>query len=122
MNCPAPPSLTCLLTWPPHPPGASMQLAAEDELRASGVPFAVVRPVALTEEPEGMPLRLEQGDTLRGKVSREVGLTAVCVCRGGLLAGRERAATQPRGAQRGRAPCEGAEVKLPGSVFGAGRV
>lgn len=47
------------------------KLKAEDALRSSGVPFAIVRPVALTEEPEGMPLRLEQGDTVRGKVSRE---------------------------------------------------
>lgn len=47
------------------------KLAAEDALRASGVPFAVVRPVALTEEPEGMPLIFDQGDTIKGKVSRE---------------------------------------------------
>ncbi len=47
--------------------------AAEDELRASGVPFAIVRPTALTEEAGGMPLVVEQGDTLKGKVSREVG-------------------------------------------------
>ena len=54
------------------------KLAAEDELRSSGVPFAIVRPVALTEEPAGMPLRLDQGDTVRGKVSRE----ASPCCRG----------------------------------------
>lgn len=48
------------------------KLAAEDALRASGVPFAIVRPVALTEEPCGMPgISLEQGDTVKGKVSRE---------------------------------------------------
>lgn len=47
------------------------KLAAENELRSSGVPFAIVRPVALTEEPGGMPLQLDQGDTIRGKVSRE---------------------------------------------------
>jgi nucleoside-diphosphate-sugar epimerase len=46
-------------------------LPAEDELRGSGVPFAIVRPVALTEEPGGMPLKFDQGDTMRGKVSRE---------------------------------------------------
>ena len=45
--------------------------SAENELRSSGVPFAIVRPVALTEEPGGMPLQLDQGDTIRGKVSRE---------------------------------------------------
>lgn len=56
-------------------PPLPLQLAAEDELRASGVPFAIVRPVALTEEPGGMPLVWEQGDTIKGKVSREVGLS-----------------------------------------------
>ena len=49
-------------------------LVAEDELRASGVPFAVVRPVALTEEPEGMPLVLDQGDTMKGKVGAACGV------------------------------------------------
>lgn len=39
-------------------------------MRASGVPFAIVRPVALTEEPAGAELVLEQGDCIRGKVSR----------------------------------------------------
>lgn len=47
------------------------KLAAEDAIRSSGVPFAIVRPVALTEEPRGMPVSLDQGDTVRGKVSRE---------------------------------------------------
>ena len=47
------------------------KLAAEDAVRRSGIPFAIVRPVALTEEPRGMPVALSQGDTVRGKVSRE---------------------------------------------------
>lgn len=48
------------------------KLAAEDALRSSGVPFAVVRPVALTEEPPGMPgIVVDQGDTIKGKISRE---------------------------------------------------
>lgn len=47
------------------------KLAAEDAVRSSGLPFAIVRPVALTEEPRGMPVSLDQGDTVRGKVSRE---------------------------------------------------
>ncbi|KXZ46130.1 hypothetical protein GPECTOR_46g199 [Gonium pectorale] len=51
-----------ILTW---------KLAGEDALRSSGVPFAVVRPTALTEEPGGMPLELDQGDTVKGKISRE---------------------------------------------------
>ncbi|KAG2445042.1 hypothetical protein HYH02_008910 [Chlamydomonas schloesseri] len=51
-----------ILTW---------KLAGEDALRHSGVPFAVVRPTALTEEPGGMPLELDQGDSVKGKISRE---------------------------------------------------
>lgn len=47
------------------------KLAAEDALRASSVPFAIVRPVALTEEPPGAELVLSQGDTIKGKVSRD---------------------------------------------------
>ena len=47
------------------------KLAAEDALRASGVPAAIVRPVALTEEPAGMPVELDQGDTIKGKLSRD---------------------------------------------------
>ncbi|GLC61057.1 hypothetical protein PLESTB_001711400 [Pleodorina starrii] len=51
-----------ILTW---------KLAGEDALRASGVPYAVVRPTALTEEPGGMPIELDQGDTVKGKISRD---------------------------------------------------
>eukprot|EP00884_Botryococcus_braunii_P010727 jgi/Botrbrau1/19656/Bobra.0003s0021.2 len=47
------------------------KLAAEEEVRASGVPFVVVRPTALTEEPAGAPLEFEQGDNVRGKISRD---------------------------------------------------
>ena len=47
------------------------KLAAEDALRGSGVPFAILRPVALTEEPPGMPLEVDQGDVVKGKVSRD---------------------------------------------------
>lgn len=41
------------------------KLAGEDLVRGSGVPFAIVRPTSLTEEPGGMPLKVEQGDTIR---------------------------------------------------------
>eukprot|EP00887_Chlorella_sp_A99_P004628 scaffold4.g4628.t1 len=41
------------------------KLAGEDVVRASGVPHAIVRPVALTEEPRGAELQLDQGDTIR---------------------------------------------------------
>eukprot|EP00667_Euglena_gracilis_P004954 EG_transcript_4974 len=47
------------------------KLQGEDLIRSSGVPFLIVRPCALTEEPAGMPLVVDQGDVLRGKVSRE---------------------------------------------------
>lgn len=41
------------------------KLAGEDVVRGSGVPFAVVRPCALTEEPRGAPLELDQGDMVK---------------------------------------------------------
>lgn len=50
-----------LLTW---------KLAGEDAIRSSGVPYAIVRPVALTEEPAGAPLEIAQGDDIKGKISR----------------------------------------------------
>ena len=50
--------------------------AGEDVVRGSGVPYAIVRPVALTEEPAGAELVLDQGDTIRGKISRRVLVTA----------------------------------------------
>ena len=34
-------------------------------MRHSGVPFAVVRPTALTEEPAGAELQIDQGDTIK---------------------------------------------------------
>lgn len=50
------------------------KLAGEDLVRDCGVPFAVVRPTALTEEPEGMPVKLEQGDTIRVRLSAPTAL------------------------------------------------
>ncbi len=37
----------------------------EDVVRESGVPFAVVRPTALTEEDAGAELQFDQGDTIK---------------------------------------------------------
>lgn len=37
----------------------------EDVIRQSGVPFAVVRPTALTEEDAGAELQFDQGDTIK---------------------------------------------------------
>ena len=34
-------------------------------MRGSGVPAAIVRPVALTEEPAGAELAIDQGDSIR---------------------------------------------------------
>ena len=39
----------------------------ENVVRASGVPFAVVRPTALTEEPAGADLQVDQGDTIKAR-------------------------------------------------------
>jgi len=47
------------------------KLAGEQAIRASGLPFAVVRPCALTEEPRGMPVQAGQGDVLKGKIGRD---------------------------------------------------
>jgi uncharacterized protein YbjT (DUF2867 family) len=51
-----------ILTW---------KLKGEDSLRASGIPYTIIRPCALTEELGGQELILEQGDNIRGKISRE---------------------------------------------------
>ena len=40
-------------------------MQGEEEVRQSGVPFAVVRPCALTEEPAGADLVFSQGDTIK---------------------------------------------------------
>jgi len=62
------------------------KLASEDALRASGIGAAIVRPCALTEEPNGMPVEFGQGDVLKGKISRD-DVAELCVslldCPGG---------------------------------------
>lgn len=47
------------------------KLYGEDVVRASGAPYTIVRPCALTEEPGGMPIEFDQGDTIQGKVGRD---------------------------------------------------
>lgn len=54
------------------------KLAGEDVVRDSGVSYAVVRPCALTEEPAGAELLVDQGDTIKGKISREE-IAELCV-------------------------------------------
>lgn len=42
----------------------------EDVVRDSGVPYAVVRPTALTEEPAGAELVVDQGDVIKVRGAR----------------------------------------------------
>jgi uncharacterized protein YbjT (DUF2867 family) len=51
-----------ILTW---------KLKGEDSLRESGISYTIIRPCALTEEPGGKELILEQGDNIKGKISRD---------------------------------------------------
>lgn len=51
-----------ILTW---------KLCGEGAVRSSGVPYTIIRPCALTEKPGGKVLILEQGDNIRGQVTRE---------------------------------------------------
>ncbi|URE48806.1 Complex I intermediate-associated protein 30 (CIA30) [Musa troglodytarum] len=50
----------------------------EDLLRESGIPCAIVRPCALTEEPAGADLIFDQGDNITGKISREE-IARICI-------------------------------------------
>ncbi|KAL5583635.1 hypothetical protein UlMin_016077 [Ulmus minor] len=55
----------------------TFKLKGDDLIRESGIPYAIVRPCALTEEPTGANLIFDQGDNITGKISRkEVG----CIC------------------------------------------
>ncbi|XP_021750479.1 uncharacterized protein LOC110716158 [Chenopodium quinoa] len=54
------------------------KLKGEDLLRESGIPYAIVRPCALTEEPAGADLIFDQGDNITGKISREE-VARICV-------------------------------------------
>ncbi len=51
-----------ILTW---------KLRGEEAVRSSGVPYTIIRPCALTEKPGGKLLIIEQGDNIRGQVTRE---------------------------------------------------
>lgn len=51
-----------ILTW---------KLRGEEAVRSSGVLYTIIRPCALTEKPGGKLLILEQGDNIRGQVTRE---------------------------------------------------
>jgi uncharacterized protein YbjT (DUF2867 family) len=58
-----------ILTW---------KLRGEDSLRNSGIPYTIIRPCALTEEAGSKELILEQGDNIRGKISRE-NVAEICI-------------------------------------------
>lgn len=58
-----------ILTW---------KLRGEDSLRNSGIPYTIIRPCALTETPGGKELICDQGDHIKGKISRD-DLADLCV-------------------------------------------
>ncbi len=51
-----------ILTW---------KLRGEEVVRQSRIPYTIIRPCALTEEAGGKALIFDQGDNIKGKVSRE---------------------------------------------------
>ena len=55
------------------------KLAGENYLRSSGLPYAIVRPGGLNDELGGMKaIRVDQGDTLHGAISRET-VAEICL-------------------------------------------
>jgi uncharacterized protein YbjT (DUF2867 family) len=58
-----------ILTW---------KLKGEDSVRESGVPYTIIRPCALTEESGVQALAFDQGDNIKGKVSRD-SVAELCV-------------------------------------------
>lgn len=51
-----------ILTW---------KLKGEDSVKESKIPYTIIRPCALTEETGGKEIIFDQGDNIRGKISRE---------------------------------------------------
>ena len=51
-----------ILTW---------KLRGEEVVRSSGLTYTIIRPCALTEKPGAQLLVFDQGDTIKGQVSRE---------------------------------------------------
>jgi uncharacterized protein YbjT (DUF2867 family) len=58
-----------ILTW---------KLRGEESVKASGIPYTIIRPCALTESAGGKELIFEQGDNIRGKISRD-DVAEICV-------------------------------------------
>jgi len=58
-----------ILTW---------KLKGEEVIRDSGLTYTIIRPCALTENPGDKILHAEQGDNLRGQVSRDA-ISTLCI-------------------------------------------
>ena len=58
-----------ILTW---------KLRGEEVVKASGLNYTIIRPCALTENPGDKPLYAEQGDNLKGQVSRDA-IAQLCI-------------------------------------------
>nr|DAD37786.1 TPA_asm: hypothetical protein HUJ06_008427 [Nelumbo nucifera] len=56
----------------------TFKLKGEDLIRESGIPYTIIRPCALTEEPAGADLIFDQGDNITGKISREE-VARICI-------------------------------------------
>ncbi|XP_059664379.1 protein HIGH CHLOROPHYLL FLUORESCENCE PHENOTYPE 173, chloroplastic [Cornus florida] len=56
----------------------TFKLKGEDLIRESGIPYTIVRPCALTEEPAGADLIFDQGDNITGKISRDE-VARICI-------------------------------------------
>lgn len=58
-----------ILTW---------KLRGEEAIKASDLTYTIIRPCALTEKPGDKPLYAEQGDNIRGQVSRDA-IAQLCI-------------------------------------------
>jgi uncharacterized protein YbjT (DUF2867 family) len=58
-----------ILTW---------KLRGEEAIKASGLTYTIIRPCALTEQPGDKVLYAEQGDNIRGQVSRNA-IAKLCI-------------------------------------------
>ena len=58
-----------ILTW---------KLRGEEAIKSSGLTYTIVRPCALTEQPGDKTLYVEQGDNLKGQVSRDA-IAELCI-------------------------------------------
>lgn len=58
-----------ILTW---------KLRGEEAIKSSGLTYTIIRPCALTEQPGDKVLAAEQGDNIRGQVSRDA-IAELCI-------------------------------------------